>query len=59
MAIVSTIGGIITSIVGGVVSIFNAIISCLTCGGFSRRRRGGMKTHTTSRRRHGLTRTRF
>ncbi|OJD17127.1 hypothetical protein AJ78_02772 [Emergomyces pasteurianus Ep9510] len=59
MAIVNTIGAVITSIVSGVVSIFNAIISCLTCGGFSRRRRGGMTTHTTGRRRHGLTRTRI
>ncbi|KAG5293090.1 hypothetical protein I7I50_03382 [Histoplasma capsulatum G186AR] len=58
MAITSTIGAILTSIVSGIVSIFNAIISCLTCGGCSRRRRGALTTHTTGRRRHGLTRTR-
>ncbi|KLJ10223.1 hypothetical protein EMPG_14394 [Blastomyces silverae] len=58
MAIVSTIGSVITAIVSGIVSVFSAIISCLTCGGGSRRR-GGMRTHTTGRRRHGLTRTRI
>jgi len=47
MAIVNGIGSILTAIVGGIVSFFNIIISCLTCG---RAGGGSRKTrHTTSR----------
>jgi hypothetical protein len=41
MAIVNGIGAILQAIVSGVVFIFDAIISCLTCGHAGGRRRAG------------------
>ncbi|KFX99575.1 hypothetical protein O988_03620 [Pseudogymnoascus sp. VKM F-3808] len=47
MAIVNGIGAILQGIIGAIVSFFDVLISCLTCGrGGGRRRRGGR--HTTS-----------
>jgi hypothetical protein len=42
MAIVNGIGAILMAIIGAVVSLFDIVISCLTCGGGGggRRRRG-------------------
>jgi hypothetical protein len=40
MAIVNGIGNILHAIIGGIVSLFDIIISCLTCGRGGGRRRG-------------------
>jgi len=37
MAIVNTIGAVLRAIIDGVVTVLDAIISCLTCGGCGRR----------------------
>lgn len=46
MAIVNGIGSVIMAIVNGIVSLFNIIISCLTCG----RGGGGRRTRGTTSR---------
>lgn len=53
MAIVNGIGAILTAIINGIVSFFDIIISCLTCGrggrgGRSRRSHRTRGHHTTS-----------
>ncbi|ETI27933.1 hypothetical protein G647_00382 [Cladophialophora carrionii CBS 160.54] len=50
MAIVNGIGSILTAIINGIVSLFDIIISCLTCGRRTRTHRSTRtRTHTTSR----------
>ena len=39
MTIVNAIGAVFQAIITGIVSIFDIIISCLTCGRSGRRRR--------------------
>ena len=41
MAIVNGIGAVLQAIIGAIVSLFDIIISCLTCGRGGGRRRGG------------------
>jgi len=41
MAIVNGIGAVLQAIIAAIVSLFDIIISCLTCGGGGGRRRGG------------------
>lgn len=43
MAVVNGIGAILKAIINGIVSIFDIIISCLTCG-----RGGGRRSRTTT-----------
>jgi hypothetical protein len=49
MAIVNGIGAMLTAIINGIVSIFDIIISCVTCG------RGGGRRH---RSRHMMSSSR-
>ena len=44
MGIVNTIGAVCKAIIDGVVTLFDVIISCLTCGYCGRRRRGTTRT---------------
>jgi threonine dehydrogenase-like Zn-dependent dehydrogenase len=39
MGIVNAIGSILHAIIGGIVTVIDVIISCLTCGYCSRRKR--------------------
>ncbi|OBT68364.1 hypothetical protein VE03_02927 [Pseudogymnoascus sp. 23342-1-I1] len=49
MAIVNGIGAILQGIIGAIVSFFDILISCLTCGrGGGGRRKGRHGRHTTS-----------
>ena len=41
MAIVNGIGSVLQAIIAGIVSLFDIIISCLTCGRGGGRRRAG------------------
>jgi len=41
MAIVNGIGAVLQAIIAAIVSLFDIIISCLTCGRGGGRRRGG------------------
>lgn len=52
MAIVNAIGAVLTAIINGIVTLFDIVISCLTCGHSGRRRTrmtGGHRHTTTSR----------
>ncbi|KAE8388258.1 hypothetical protein BDV23DRAFT_159653 [Aspergillus alliaceus] len=48
MGIVNTIGSVCKAIIDGVVTLFDVIISCLTCG-YCGRRRGGTRRTRRSR----------
>ncbi|KAI1339302.1 hypothetical protein F5Y15DRAFT_84957 [Xylariaceae sp. FL0016] len=49
MAIVNGIGSILHAIISGIVSFFDILISFLTCGYCSKRKRAGRRTkHTTT-----------
>ncbi|KFY14358.1 hypothetical protein V491_06073 [Pseudogymnoascus sp. VKM F-3775] len=48
MAIVNGIGAILQGIIGAIVSFFDVLISCLTCGRGGGRRRSRRGRHTTS-----------
>merc|ERR1711964_352265 len=48
-SICRTIGSVLTAIVNGIVSLFDIIISCLTCGRTRRSHRSRTHTTTTSR----------
>jgi hypothetical protein len=46
MAIVNGIGAILQAIISGVVTVFDVIISCVTCGAAGGRRRHRTRTRT-------------